>query len=327
MILENLEKITNQLHKHAEKILTVFPTIYPDYSKGVHLRTHVSCTVKNQSTYRIFCTASAGFRHTPYSQIKANGYDFSYDGYSDRVIIFDFSDSSRPKWYLFANRNNEFEHYDFPDASKTLDRKDILFFKNIDLAAMATKYNGGRKAISSRGGKAKKGAKYTCKTNPNASRQIRVKLEINSANNWDVKELTLVDAYKIITKWGYKGQYKSLSQTFRRNGYFKITNELSRIEITALDAGIIDYSSLGVTPNTLNNIILKGNLNESINLKENSNVKLSGVTSNPKNYNNNPQTINEALFPENFKEVKTQKKQLKKSDKEYSEKSTTMKQN
>lgn len=343
MILENLDKITNQLHKNAERILTAFPTIYPNYSKGVHFRLSsiqvrlpkgspqpielpkeildaIPKTEYWSPEYRIFCTTSAGFRHTPYQQMEDNGYDFTINYGKAKVIIFDFSNSSRPRWYFYSDRNCELKQYDFPDASKTLKKRDVWFFKNVDLAAMATNYNGGRKNISSRGGKKRAGKPSNNKGKANTrANSVRVKLEIESPNTWDVKELTLVDAYKIVTKWGYKGEYKSLSQSFRRNGYFIITNEMSKVKITAINSETFDNSSLGVTQLTLNNTILKENLNENINLKENLKVKLNWVTSNPKNNNKNAETINEALFPENYKEVKTKKSQLKKSDIEYTE--------
>jgi hypothetical protein len=313
MILDNLEKTNLKLWHFAEEILTAFPNIYPEYEKGQHF-------VDPDSNRGIFCTRSAAFRHQTMASFESNGYDkwSKYFGGATKypMIIFDFSDSI-PIWYNLEDRDNPFEYHEFPKITPQQranltpkEKQKISFFKTIHLDAIATHYNGGRKFLSAKGGRAGKGKKKPNKKNSNTSRMTKCLMEIISKNGVDKREVTTLEAYKIGTKFGYVGQYVAFAKNLRRNGSW--TNNSKSFSATR----IVDVSnSLNPgSPNTLNITIIKEKENlEEIkeNLKEKPIFKLLGEPSSNDNYT--------SLFPENFKECKSSRRQLKKSDKEYLE--------
>jgi hypothetical protein len=171
---------------------------------------------------------------------------------------------------------------------------------------MATHYNGGRKFLSAKGGRAGKGKKKPNKKNSNTSRMTQCLMEIMSKNKLDKRKVSTLEAYKIGTKFGYLGSYKAFYMMLKRKGSWSNSSFSCSLIVS-------DSCTLGTcSPNTLNitNIKEKENLKED--LKENMSIfKLLGEQSSNDNYTQ--------LFPENFKECKSSLRQLKKSDKEYLE--------
>jgi len=321
MILHNLDAITNQVHRHAKSILTAFPQIYPSYEKGQHFYVNKRDHNLGNFDLSIFCTNSAGFRHETYSNLQKNGYEFLKPASGGvRTLIFDFS-GNRPVYYFYSEKDNPYEIKEFP-APGQVNNNSLGFLLNVDLSAMATKHNGGRKALSAKGGKMRKGkpSNNKGKTNTRAN-SIFVRMEIDTAFNGQSRILPLVEAYRISTKWGYKGQYNSLKKNLKENnGQFEIISGTGG-DGKVFRLTVVDGNFLGVPQLTLNNNICIETYKESTsNIENNCLLNLTGVPPEATPRSNNKQTANlQDLYPENFKEVKTKKRQLKKSDKEYKE--------
>ena len=321
MILHNLDAITSQVHKHAKSILTAFPQIYPSYSKGVHFAVTRGDNPDGSNVgLEIFCTCSPGFRYETYANLQSSGYEFLKPVSGGvRTLIFDFSGNT-PVYYYFSERDNPYAIKEFPPPGQ-VNKRDLGFLLNVDLSAMATKYNGGRKALSAKGGKMRKGkpSNNKGKTNTRAN-SIWVQFDLMTVKGWDSRVITLVEAYKIMTGWGYKGTYKALSVAFKRSGKIELSENgkhFFELRITAIS----DDNSLA-KPGTCSQLTLNNNIYKEIceenneNLNSNCLLSLTGNKSPEATPNEN---INQHLFPENFKEVKTQKRQLKMSDSEYKE--------
>ena len=331
---KNLDKLTKILHSWAPQLLSHFgpSDVIMEWNPQYHLIINIKnvgrklCTVTNSGD------VVEGRLKTKMTK-KSGALIWET---SDKALIIKYYNSNQEIEIIRIDKETKLLDFDAMAAKEFNGNCPLKNFLKQDLFAHYIKYcksNGIMKTLATLGAKASNAKSANqVKRAMNRSSTRWYKVVVNSGKGLDQKLLNGVDAYKLSTSWGFKG----VSMTFRRTlekGVWEANTANSSIKIEAMaknfvpkDNGCILYKDqfsgklvyslpkAGGGVNTHRNIsnTLNSNFNEIL-LKDNS---ITAGVNTP--LEATPQNTTQQ-FPENFKKVKTQKRQLKKSDIEYKE--------